>query len=382
MIRRWNILAWSILAAVFLGMSVYLILNPTRTGVVPNYRFAATHWWDSTSMYPGGTHGFLYAPPFAVLFSPLNFLRPEVLGEILWRALGFGLFGWGLWKLAGLLHRQHGRMGASDPTFLRIVLLAVPASLASLNNGQTNLSLSACLVMAVLALREQKWNLAALVLSLSLVLKPIALAPWLLAFAVIPAMRRPLLLGIPGLVLLGFLHPNPSYAWGEWVEFFVKLSHSYTPENLRVSDIFGAVGKAGVLIPPILDKGIRAGACLGALIWVWRSYRFQGLTAASWSLWVSTALVFTVLNPRAETNSYVLISPQLAFVATGYWREGAGVRWKGFVLAAASIGLMCDGMGLYIYKATDVWFKPLIVLLVSPLLFRMPQEWKAGSGNS
>jgi hypothetical protein len=363
-------------------MSVYLILNPTRTGVVPNYRFAATHWWDSTSMYPGGTHGFLYAPPFAVLFSALNFLRPEVLGEILWRALGFGLFAWGLWKLAGVSSRQDGRIGTSDPTFLCLVLLAVPASLASINNGQTNLPLSASLVLTALAIRDQKWMPAVLLLSLSLVLKPIALAPWLLAFAVIPAMRRPLLLGIPGLVLVGFLHPNPSYAWGQWVEFFVKLSHSYTPENLRVSDIFGAVGKAGVLIPPILDKGIRAGACLGALIWVWCSYRFQGLTAASWALWVSTALVFTVLNPRAETNSYVLISPLLAFVATGYWREGAGDRWKGLVLAAASIGLMCDGMGLYIYKATDVWFKPLIVLLVSPLLFRMPQEWKAGSGNS
>jgi hypothetical protein len=363
-------------------MSVYLILNPTRTGVVPNYRFAATHWWDSTSMYPGGTHGFLYAPPFAVLFSPLNFLRPEVLGEILWRAVGFGLFAWGLWKLAGVSSRQHGHIGTSDPTFLWLVLLAVPASLASVNNGQTNLPLSASLVLTALAIRDQKWMPAVLLLSLSLVLKPIALAPWLLAFAVIPAMRRPLLLGIPGLVLVGFLHPNPSYALGQWVEFFVKLSHSYTPENLRVSDIFGAVGKAGVLIPPILDKGIRASACLGALIWVWRSYRFQGLTAASWSLWVSTALVFTVLNPRAETNSYVLISPLLAFVATGYWREGAGDRWKGLVLAAASIGLMCDGMGLWIYKATDVWFKPLIVLLVSPLLFRMPQEWKAGSGNS
>jgi len=382
MIRRWNILAWSILAAVFLGMSVYLILNPTRTGVVPNYRFAATHWWDSTSMYPGGTHGFLYAPPFAVLFSALNFLRPEVLGEILWRALGFGLFAWGLWKLAGVSSRQDGRIGTSDPTFLCLVLLAVPASLASINNGQTNLPLSASLVLTALAIRDQKWMPAVLLLSLSLVLKPIALAPWLLAFAVIPAMRRPLLLGIPGLVLVGFLHPNPSYAWGQWVEFFVKLSHSYTPENLRVSDIFGAVGKAGLGIPPLMEKGIRASACLGALIWVWRSYRFQGLTAASWALWVSTALVFTVLNPRVETNSYVLISPLLAFVATGYWREGAGDRWKGLVLAAASIGLMCDGMGLYIYKATDVWFKPLIVLLVSPLLFRMPKEWKAGSGNS
>ncbi len=381
MIRRWNILAWSILAAVFLGMSVYLILNPTRTGVVPNYRFAATHWWDSTSMYPGGTHGFLYAPPFAVLFSALNFLRPEVLGEILWRALGFGLFTWGLWKLAGVSSRQHGRIGTSDPTFLLIVLLAVPASLASLNNGQTNLPLSACLVLSALAIRDQKWMLAALLFSLSLALKPIALAPWLLAFAVIPAMRRPLLLGIPGLVLVGFLHPNPSYAWGQWVEFFVKLSHSYTPENLRVSDIFGAVGKAGLEVPPILEKGIRAGACLGALIWVWCSYRFKGLTAASWSLWVSTALVFTVLNPRAETNSYVLISPLLAFAAISYSRGGAGVRWKVGVLATACIGLMCDGMGLWIYKATDVWFKPLIVLLVSPLLFRMQKEWKVEKSN-
>jgi hypothetical protein len=97
---------------------------------------------------------------------------------------------------------------------------------------------------------------------------------------------------------------------------------------------------------------------------------------------VSTALVFTVLNPRAETNSYVLNSPLLAFVATGYWREGAGDRWKVGVLATACIGLMCDGMGKPIYLATDVWFKPLIVLLVGPLLFRMPQEWKAGSGNS
>ena len=93
-------------------------------------------------------------------------------------------------------------------------------------------------------------------------------------------------------------------------------------------------------------------------------------------------MVFTVLNPRAETNSYVLISPLLAFAAISYSRERAGDRWKRFVLSAACIGLMCDGMGKPIYLATDVWFKPLIVLLVSPLLFRMPKEWKAGSGNS
>jgi hypothetical protein len=260
-----------------------------------------------------------------------------------------------------------------------MVLVAVPASLASLNNGQTNLPLSACLVLAALALRDQRWNLAALLLCVSLVLKPIALAPWLLAFAVFPAIRLPLLLGLAALGLVGFFHANPSYAWGQWVEFFVKLGRSYTPENLRVSDIFGAIDRAEVQISPNLEKGIRAGACLGALVWVWRAYRRLGLTGASWALWVATALVFTVFNPRAETNSYVLVSPLLAYAAVGYWREGAGGRWKGMVLAAACIGLMCDGMGLWIYKATDVWFKPTIVLLVSPLLIRMTEGWKGKS---
>jgi len=383
---RLNILAWTILTTVFVGMSIYLILNPTRTGVVPNYRFAATHWWDSTSMYPGGTHGFLYAPPFAVLLTPLNFLRPEIFGEILWRAFGFGLFALALWNLSLNTGRPLSMKVAApfikrglpniDAIFLTLVVLAVPASLASLNNGQTNLPLSACLVLTALALRDQRWNLAALLLSLSLVLKPIALAPWLLAFAVLPAIRTPLLIGLPALALVGFLHPNPSYAWGQWVEFFVKLGHSYTPENLRVSDIFGVIDRAGVQIPPILEKASRAGACLGALVWVWQSYRKKGLAGASWAIWVATGLVFTVFNPRAETNSYVLISPLLAYAAISYWREVEGARWKGVALAAACIGLMCDGMGLLIYKATDVWFKPLIVLLVSPLLCRMPDMWK------
>ena len=379
MTRRWNLLAWTILLSVFLGMSIYLFLNPSRTGVVPNYRFAASHWWISESMFPGGTHGFLYAPPFAVLFSLLHFLKPVVLGEILWRAFGFSLFAFALRSLSAcsLLPLASSTSRFSPSTFFALVVLAVPASLASLNNGQTNLSLSACLVLSALALRDQRWNLTALLLSLSLVLKPIALAPWLLAFAVLPAMRIPLLIGLPGLVLVGFFHPDPSYAWGQWVEFFVKLGHSYTPENLRVSDIFGAIDRAGVQIPPMLEKVARAGACLGALTWVWLAYRRHGIAGASWALWVATALVFTVFNPRAETNSYVLVSPLLAYAAVSYWREMEGGKWKGVILAVACVGLMCDGMGLWIYKATDVWFKPTIVLLVSPLLFRMPEAWKA-----
>lgn len=380
MTRRWNLIAWGLLVAVFLGMSVYLILNPTRTGVVPNYRIASTNWWAGQPIYGSGTHGFLYFPQFIIFFTPFNLIRPSILGEIVWRAFGFGLFGWALWKGSGVI-RHPMRPRAFDPIFLTMVLLAVPASLASLNNGQTNLPLSACLLLGVLALRDRHWNTAAVWLTLAVVLKPIALAPWLLALAVFPGMRKPLLLGLLPMAVLGFAHPDFHYAWERWGKCLEKILRSYTPENLRVSDIFGMLEKVG--IPNIFPVNTltRVVGCLAALGYVGWAYHKKGWVAASWSIWVATALIFTLFNPRAETNSYVLISPLLAFTSICYWRETEGVRLPAVILAAACFGLMCDGMGLWIYKATDVWFKPLIIIFVSPLLFRVPMMWKVESGK-
>ena len=377
--NRFNILAFTVLGLVFAGMSLYLILNPDRTGVVPNYRIASTHWWACQNIYVSGTHGFLYAPSFAVLFTPFNLIQPAVLGEILWRLFGFVLFGWALWRLAGVLQAQNGPLESSAPAFLGMVLLAVPASLASLNNGQTNLSLSAALILAALSLRDEKWRVAIFFLTAALILKPIALAPCLLAFAVFSPVRGYLLGGMIGAVALGFLHPNLTYAWHQTVGFGHKLFDSYTPENLRVSDLFGIFQKANVPTPFRVDTITRGLASLAALWFCWWKYRRGHIPKASWALWVGSCIILTVFNPRAETNSYVLISPLLAFAAVSYWRGVEGERWKGAILATACIGLMCDGMGKTIYLATDVWFKPLIVLLVSPLLFRMPDSWKPAS---
>ena len=372
----WNRFGWALLVVVFAGMSLYLVFNPDRTGVVPNYRFASSHWWLGESMYPGGTHGFLYVPQFAVLFSLIDWIQPPVLGEIVWRGLGFGLFAWALWKVGNLFSYSHGRLGITAPTFTFLVLLSVPASLASLNNGQTNLPLSAVLVFLCLALREERWNLGAALLTIALILKPISVAPWLLVFAVFSRMRIPLLVGLMVMGLVGFVHPSPSYAWGQWVEFWGKLTHSYTPENLRVSDMFGMLEKMGLPNPLAFNSLARMVAAGSALFFVGWKYRRGGSINGSWGLWVATALIWTVFNPRAETNSYVLISPLLAFAAVSYWTEVKGERWKGTILSIACIGLMCDGMGKPIYLATDVWLKPLIVLLVSPLLVRMPKSWQ------
>ena len=378
--NRWNTLAWSILGLVFAGMAIYLILNPTRTGVVPNYRFAATNWWISESMYPGGTHGFLYLPQFAVLFTPFNLIQPPVLGEILWRAMGFGLFGFALLRLAQIVspatHDSRSPSSPHAPAFFLLVLLAVPASLASINNGQTNLPLSACFVLTFLAIRDRKWATAAALLSVCLVLKPLALAPWLLAFAVFPSMRMPLLYGVLALLVIGVIHPNLSYAWSQWMEFGTKLFHSYTPENLRVSDIFGMLEKAGISNNLSVNSSSRALGSLVALAFVWIRFRQKGLAAGSWALAVVTVLILTIFNPRAETNSYVLVSPLLAYVAANHFLQPSGTKLLGWILSVVCLGLMCDGMSKTIYLATDVWLKPLLVILSIPMLLPMPNSWR------
>jgi hypothetical protein len=361
-------------------MAIYLILNPTRTGVVPNYRFAATNWWISESMYPGGTHGFLYLPQFAVLFTPFNLIQPPVLGEILWRAMGFGLFGFALLRLAQIVspstHDSRSPSSQNALAFFLLVLLAVPASLASINNGQTNLPLSACFVLTFLAIRDREWATAAALLTVCLVLKPLALAPWLLAFAVFPSMRIPLLCGVLALLVIGMIHPNPTYAWSQWVEFGSKLSHSYTPENLRVSDLFGMLEKAGIPNNLFVNSISRALGSFAALAFVWIRFRQKGFAAGSWALAVATVLILTIFNPRAETNSYVLTSPLLAYVAVSHLIAPSGTKWLGWILSVFCLGLMCDGMSKTIYLATDVWLKPLLVSLSIPMLLPIPNSWR------
>ena len=230
-------------------------------------------------------------------------------------------------------------------------------------------------MLTFLAIRDRKWATAAAFLTVCLVLKPLALAPWLLAFAVFPSMRMPLLCGVPALLVIGVIHPNLSYAWSQWVEFSTKLFHSYTPENLRVSDIFGMLEKAGIPNNLFVNSISRAFGSFAALVFVWIRFRQKGLAAGSWALAVVSVLILTIFNPRAETNSYVLISPLLAYVAVTHLIGPSGTKWLGWILSVFCLGLMCDGMGKAIYLATDVWLKPLFVILSIPIILRMPKAW-------
>lgn len=160
------------------------------------------------------------------------------------------------------------------------------------------------------------------------------------------------------------------------MEFGTKLFHSYTPENLRVSDVFGMLEKAGIPNSLFVNSIFRALGSFAALVFVWIRFRQKGLAAGSWALAVVTVLILTIFNPRAETNSYVLISPLFAYVAVSHLIAPSGTKWLGWILSVVCLGLMCDGMSKPIYLATDVWLKPLLVILSIPMLLPVPNSWR------
>lgn len=360
--------AWSILAMAFVATTGSLVLLPARTGVVHEYRMASIRWWASEPLYGVGppTHGFLYFPTAAVLFSPFTWL-PALAGGIMWRAVGWVIFSFGLFRLSRLaLFRLSC---PTDKAFRLLVLLAVPAALAALQNGQANLHLGGLFIHCAVDLWMGRYVRSVTLLVIAVALKPIALPLLLLSVAIFPPMRKPLVWLAPAFVLVGIAHPQTGYAIEEWRQCLFNLGRAVRPEQLRVSDLFGMLEKTGMgRLPSGIEMGLRLGAAVAALFIVaWTARRFRREVAV-WGLWSAGTLFLMLFSPRTETNSYVLFSPVAALAALLQTYSPSGRRWAGACLGGICGGLMCDGMGKTIYLATDVWLKPLLAVASVPLL--------------
>ena len=104
-----------------------VVRHPTKHTTMPTYRLASTQWWAGQDPYTENAHaGFLYFPQAAFLFTPFNAL-PFFAGEILWRAVTFGLFAYALVRLNEVFLSTN-RAPESGKTFLILSLLAVPSA--------------------------------------------------------------------------------------------------------------------------------------------------------------------------------------------------------------------------------------------------------------
>jgi len=354
--------AWFLFALI---VGIVVAVQPDKHTVTPEYRQASEKWWAGTqSLYTTDQGGYLYLPQAAILYTPYQLL-PKRVGEPLWRLTGLGLLALGLWRVSKLLDPSQ-----KERLFLAATLLVIPSALSSARNGQVNLPLAGLFLLFVADLASFRWNSATLWLLLGVLLKPIALAPALLAAACFAPLRLRLIGGFVICLAAAYLHPSSSFVTAEYHHFFQKFILAGSPlVKDNFSDFFGMLWHWGIHPAPMIISGCRAlAAGLTLLFALLAMRRFSGnQLLQAFAVMLLAVLYLMLFNPRTEENSYVMLAGFTALLAARDFVSGMTQRGKW--LAIFSLLLAVENYG-FIYHLTKIWFKPLISSLFLVILVR------------
>ena len=221
---RWEKAAVVIWSAILLFVCVRVFISPESKTVYPIFSASGRFWWTSADLYvprrpTDELCSYRYSPTFAILVTPFAWL-PDDVGGVAWRLFNVGAFFGSLaWLLRTVLQPKQ------TPNLLAwLLLLTIPLALQSVNNGQANLVVSACMMGTVAAVKEKRWNLASLLMGLAFICKLYPIALGMLLILLYP---RQLLCRMPiaAMASLGlpFLCQYPSYVFHQYEHWLVLL---------------------------------------------------------------------------------------------------------------------------------------------------------------
>ena len=337
---------------VYAGVIVTLVaVNPSGRSATLEYQRATDNWWAGKTLYRS-RNGYLYLPQFAILYSPFELL-PDRVGEPLWRLTCMASLAWALWAAASRLAPEK-----RNAVFLIATVLILPSTFASARNGQVNMPLAALFILTALVMARERWWLASVFLVLTLVLKPISLAPILLCGVLYPRLRLPLLVSLVVMAIAPLAHFNPQYAAGEYGAFVHNLGQAGNPKGQSWCDFAGMLRKFGVNLPAWLQLAIRAAAGLVTLGLCWKVRKGTDPLRAGFTFLFAAMIYLMLFNPRTETNSYVMLG---AFVAIWAAVEGLVCRRLDIALWAGLLALLLgtENYGWPIFPLTNMWAKAL-----------------------
>lgn len=350
--------------------------------VTGNYRYGAERWRHGLPMYTEGPHGFLYLPQAAMLFVPFEMMPVEV-GEVLWRLVGLGVYVGGVWTLSRRL--VPGRLAEA---FTLATLLAIPGSLGSAQNGQTNLVMGGLCALGAVSASEARWWRTSLWLMLAMAFKPVALPVVLLLAAVKPRLIPALAAGAVVLAGAPFVHPDPAYVWGQYQGAFSKVIQAADPSSIDAffSDIRGMLRDFGLAFTDRQVLPVRVAAALltlGACVWIGRRSEEPGRCV--WVVLMGVGYIMA-FSPRTEGVTYAMIAVVAAVVGAMMLLER---RWALGVFLAAYCLVLQFSMPL-----TDVltgeerkyWLRPLLTLVlmvwvVWEATYRSKPRGRSGDGQ-
>lgn len=312
-LERIAIITW---AVVVLGVSVRVFVTPAAKTVYPIFSASARLWWAGVDTYepnrPANVQtGYRYSPACSVAFTPFA-IFPDSVGGIVWR----------LFNVAALLGAVGWFGRAVLPTKLTIrlyaglTLLILPMALQSINNGQANLLVIACMIGAIAAVAQERWNLTSILIAGAFVFKLYPLALGMILVLLYPrrlAWRIPLAAALS--LLVPFLFQHPAYVLDQYEQWFAILQHDkrrYLEHMYR--DLWLLIYLSGLpisrgayLLMQFAGGAVVAGVC-------WRRQRAGWPTPAllTGALALTTTWMM-LLGPATESSSFILLAPSFGW---------------------------------------------------------------------
>lgn len=375
LVSAWVVAAWSVwIVLLFLALGrAALHYSPNHIGCFDVFADAGRHWLAGESLYDVGNPNYLvlfrYSPLVAALLTPLAWL-PGPAGNALVRLVNLavllpGLWWWARTALPRTLTAKHVAI---------FYLLVAFLSLSPLMDIQVNSLTLGLMLMTMAAVAVERRNLAAIAVSMAVLLKayPIALA--LVLVVLFP--RRFVLRWLAAMVLLLALPlalQRPVYVWEQYKDWVSCMVHQPHPDGFFQDMMLFA----HVWLTPIsrqtytwIELGSGAVIALILLIQQRRGMPRQSLLNAAFGLCCAWMMG---LGPATETTTYIMIAPAAAAAMLLAWILPQPTWFRALVtvafalLAAAQLQLLVN---------ID---RPLHRLAAQPfaaLLLMIPLAWR------
>ncbi|MBX3388467.1 MAG: DUF2029 domain-containing protein [Phycisphaeraceae bacterium] len=320
-------------------------MHPEKNSVSACYRVACECWWSGRDMYENVYedkfndlfNGFVYLPHAAILYSPFEAL-PLWFGETLYRLVIVSMMAWAIWRITRL---ASGRPW--NEYFFAASAITIGVGAGNAINGQYNLPMAASIILAACALIEKRWWWGAIWLVISIMLKPLALAPALLALALYPALWW----RFPIVALVAFALPfvatahGPAYAWGEYEMFWTKVVRAAQPLPRRFAEFSTVFWWFWLDLSDFQRQVCRVIAAIATLALGFAALRRRGPVKGGLILWALGASYIVVFNPRTEGLTYVVIAPAIALFGAIECFADRALKWRRCVgLALLAMGVL------------------------------------------
>ena len=361
--------------ALVLGIAAYLS-SPERT-VAQHYEKAANAWMQGESLYEHSMktgHGFLYLPQAAILHVPYavinNWTNSTVAGDIVWRLVS--------WIVLALASWLFVRGVADQPEIVvwRAALVISIMGLSSLRIGQSTAIMTGLILLSVNAWRTERFNLASLWIVVAIAIKPLAIVPALLLFAVSSPMRGRIVLGGLAVALVPFLTQSPSYAAAQYADCLAMMkTASELGNNFEWAQLFGMLNVFGVQTDPMVQKLLRIIAAVAVLALVWVATRTLDRNRQAVWLFSFAAVYLMLFNPRNENSTYCLVGPVFGLFVGQRMARQPSIRLRdhlisGGLFAAAILAACSFEIGKNFTPAgfKAIWLAPLCCTVLATFL--------------